>query len=83
MIQVGGRRRRRKIIVKKKRTPPKVFRCPVCEGFPLRLTVDKEGNAVAKCAYCGLSKSFTVAAGSEPIDAYYALLSVIEGEKGA
>lgn len=80
---MGGRRRKRKIIVKKKRTPPRLFRCPVCEGFPLRLTVTKQGSAEAKCAYCGLAKSFTVAAGSEPIDAYYALLSLLGGEKGA
>jgi len=76
---LGGRRRKRKIVLKTKRTPPKVFRCPVCEGFPLRLDVDKEGNVTAKCAYCGLTKNFTVAAGSEPIDAYYALLSLLGG----
>lgn len=80
---MGGRRRKRKIIVKKKKAPPKVFRCPVCEGFPLRLTIDKDGNAIARCAYCGLSKNFTVTPGSEPIDAYYALLATLEGEKGA
>lgn len=77
---MGGRRRKRKIVLKTKRTPPKVFRCPICEGFPLRLDVEKDGSVTAKCAYCGLTKSFSVAAGSEPIDAYYALLSMLGAE---
>jgi transcription elongation factor Elf1 len=76
---VGGRRRKRKIILKTKKTPPKVFRCPACEGFPLKLSIDENGNTEAKCAYCGLDKKFIVAPGSEPIDAYYALLSIMGG----
>ena len=77
---MGGRRRRRKIVIQKKRTPPKVFRCPICEGFPLRMDINKEGQVSAKCAYCGFSANFTVNPGSEPIDAYSKLTSIAESK---
>lgn len=76
---MGGRKRRRRVVIHKKRAPPKVFRCPVCEGFPLRMNLTQSGEVTAKCAYCGFTKDFTVNPGSEPIDAYSKLITIVEG----
>jgi transcription elongation factor Elf1 len=56
-----------------------VFRCPVCEGFPLRIIIAKDGLAKVQCAYCGFSREDVhVNAGAEPIDVY-SKLTAMEG----
>lgn len=79
---MGGKRRKRKVVIKKKVYTPKVFRCPICEGFPIRLDISKEGEVVAKCGYCGFSRTFSVNPGSEPVDAYSKLISILSEQEG-
>ncbi len=56
-----------------------MFRCPVCEGFPLRIIIAKDGLAKVQCAYCGFSREDVhVNAGAEPIDVY-SKLTAMEG----
>jgi len=79
---MGGRRRKRKIVIKKKASVPKLFRCPICEAFPLRIDISKQGEVLVKCGSCGFTKNFTVNPGAEPIDAYSKLIYLLtEQEK--